>query len=178
MTDSVADGYRLFFAALPESETLHQLEATLMALPADLGRLVPAPNLHLSLAFVGAVSGVHLECLRMRARRVVAPEITLCLEHFGHFAHAEVLWIGPQTVPVELSELVAQLTAVVSACGVAPDTRPYVPHVTLARRVRRLPLTLELTPVAWRARGFALMESMRAPHGTMYRIVERYEPYR
>lgn len=176
MIDAPPGGNRLFFAALPGSATLRRLEAVLGALPAGVGRRVAPRDLHLTLAFVGAVVGSRLDCLRTGARRVAAPEVDLCLDRLGCFPRAAVLWLGPEAVPEVLSGLASDLAGVLSACGVTPDARPFAPHVTLARRVRCLPPGLQMGPVAWRSCGFALMESVRGPRGAAYRIVERYEP--
>jgi 2'-5' RNA ligase len=47
--------------------------------------------------------------------------------------------------------------------GIALDPRPFAPHVTLARRARGGAPPAEAAEVAWEARGFALVESVRAP---------------
>ena len=165
---------RVFFAALPEPGTLRQLEAGLKSLPAGLGRRVPVENLHMTLAFVGAVSDERLACLCAKAGKLVAPDIAMTLERLGCFARAAVLWLGPQAVPDVLSDLAATLAGVLADCGAVAESRPFSPHVTLARRVRAVPQGLALPPVAWRSRGFALMESVSGVNGVRYRVVQRY----
>ena len=168
---------RVFFAALPERRTLRQLEAALQALPAKPGRRVPVGNLHMTLAFVGAVDVQRLDCLRETARRVVPPDIAMDLNRLGCFPRAAVLWLGPEATPADLSVLARELSAVLADCGAVPETRPFSAHVTLARRVRAVPDGLELPAVVWRSRGFALMESVSGEGGVRYRIVERYGPH-
>lgn len=169
-------GRRVFFAALPERSTLRGLEAALQALPPGTGRRVPVGNLHMTLAFVGTVGAERLDCLRAKARRLDAPVIAMGLGRLGSFRRAGVLWLGPETVPAELSALARLLADVLAECGAAPEARAFAPHVTLARRLRGIPDGLELPPVAWHSRGFALMESVSGEHGVRYRIVERYGP--
>jgi RNA 2',3'-cyclic 3'-phosphodiesterase len=168
---------RVFFAALPERRTLRELETALQGLPPGLGRRVPAGTLHLTLAFVGGVAGERLACLREKAQRLDTPDIAMSLMHLGCFSRAGVLWLGPDGVPAELSALARALAGVLAGCGAVPEARVFSPHVTLARRVRRVPDGVELPPVAWRSHGFALMESVSGEHGVRYRIVERYGPH-
>ena len=168
--------HRVFFAALPERRTLHQLEAALQVLPAKPGRRVPVGNLHMTLAFVGAVDAQRLDCLRETARRVVPPDVAMDLNRLGCFPRAAVLWLGPEGAPEDLSALARDLSGVLADCGAVPEARPFSAHVTLARRVRAVPDGLELPPVVWRSRGFALMESVSGERGVRYRIVERYGP--
>lgn len=164
----------MFFAALPEPETQRQLEMGLMSLPAGLGRRVPVGNLHMTLAFVGSVSDERLTCLSEKASRVVPPDIFMELERLGYFARTAVLWLGPKALPEVLADLASALAGVLADCSAVSEPRPFSPHVTLARRVRAPPSGLALPPVAWRSRGFALMESVSGADGVRYRVVRRY----
>lgn len=174
-TPAKQGGRRVFFAALPETHTRRQLEAGLKVLSARPGRRVPANNLHLTLAFVGAVSEERLACLRERARRVDAPDIAMNLNRLGCFSRAGGLWLGPEVVPADLATLAQALSSVLADCGTVPEARAFAPHVTLARLLRNVPPGLALPPVAWHSHGFALMESVSGEHGVRYRIVDRYE---
>jgi len=164
----------VFFAALPEPGTLRQLEFGLKSLPAGLGRRVPVGNLHMTLAFVGAVSDERLNCLCEKANQIIPPDIDVGLERLGCFPRAAVLWLAPNVVPRVLADLAGALAGVLADCGAAAEPRPFSPHVTLARRVRAVPSGLVLSPVAWRSRGFALMESVSGANGVRYRVVQRY----
>jgi 2'-5' RNA ligase len=82
----------------------------------------------------------------------------------------------PTRVPPEGSALVKRLWARIEPLGFARDTRPWRPHLTLVRRVRRLPpdaqaLAIERLPpsndpASW---GLALVESVTQPDGPHYR---------
>lgn len=55
----------------------------------------------------------------------------------------------------------------------AADTRPYVPHVTLARHAGAAIPPARVAPVRWQARGFALVVStgLKVPR---YRVIRQY----
>lgn len=164
----------MFFAALPEADTHRQLRAVLGTLEESPGRRVPVGNLHLTLAFAGAVDSATLDCLRAGARRVVPRPIAMRLDRFGCFPRAGVLWLGSNTVPPDLFALAGELAEVLAACQCTYEERPYRPHITLARGVRAVPTGLIAPSVEWRSAGFALMESVRGAEGVRYQALETY----
>jgi 2'-5' RNA ligase len=60
------------------------------------------------------------------------------------------------------------------AGGFAFDARAYVPHITLLRNAVRAPRAPQLSPVTWRARAFALVESVRDEGGSRYQVLESW----
>ncbi len=93
-------------------------------------------NLHLTLKFIGEVAepvaasvGAALEALPP------APPFRLRLRGFGKFPAGDglhVLWAGAEESP-ELHALFAGTEAALAPLGIGRDTRPFHPHVTLAR---------------------------------------------
>jgi 2'-5' RNA ligase len=60
------------------------------------------------------------------------------------------------------------------ANGFRFDARDYVPHITLLRNAVQAPRLLQLTPIVWHARQFALVESVRDDGGSRYRVLESW----
>jgi 2'-5' RNA ligase len=165
---------RLFFALLPEPDALAGLVAILDGLSRLRGRPVRPPNLHLTLAFIGAADAGMIACLRDRAAAVRAAPFELSLDRLGHFPRSGVLWLGSSEPQPALLDLVAALNVALSPCGYEPERRPYAPHVTLMRKLGRRPRLATPRPVSWRAREFVLMESIPEPGGVSYRSLEAY----
>jgi 2'-5' RNA ligase len=72
------------------------------------------------------------------------------------------------------SALATTLARLLLAQGFAPDPNPYRPHITIARKVVK-PHELGRThPIAWSADGIALVESVTAPEGPRYAVLQRW----
>lgn len=160
---------RLFFALWPDEATRARLDGARRSLPEQSGRPVPARNLHLTLVFLGDVADTALGALEAGAAMLRAAPFTLVLDRYGGFAHAGVAWLAPARVPEELLSLVEALRETCRAAGLAPDPRPYVAHLTVARKIRAVTPT-EVTPLPWPVTDFCLVESTRGTAGSEYRI--------
>lgn len=166
---------RLFFALWPDDATRrHLAKASRPALKRCGGRPVPARNLHLTLAFLGDVPADWVPAIRAAAGEVAPPILDLELDRVGQFPAARVAWLGPARVPAELARVAAELWAAVAPVGVAPDRRPFRPHVTIARKIQRPPDLNAAQPVHWRVRGFALIRSVTAQEGARYMVDQEF----
>ncbi len=165
---------RLFFALRPGSAERVALADWASQLPTRGGRRVPADNIHLTLAFLGARRDPEQVCFEQAALSVRGPPFTLVVDRIGYFARARVLWAGPSRSPPELPDLVQGLNRALEPCGYVPDPRPFQPHVTLARKTGPPPAALTPPVCGWRVDRFCLMVSESAGGGVRYRIVRDY----
>ena len=180
---------RLFFAFWPEGATREAMQhAARKAVRHSGGRPVPASNLHVTVAFLGSVA----DSLRPEVERigaaVAAEGLGVGLEA-GPGTDAEPLvplalvfdgvevWPKPQVLvatcsqpPLAAAALAARLWEGLRPLPIRPDVRPYKPHVTLARKVRRPASGLALKAVSWPVTALTLVESVTDPAGA------RYEP--
>ena len=180
---------RLFFAFWPDEATREAMHhAARKAVRHSGGRPVPASNLHVTVAFLGSVA----ESLRPEVERIGASVAADGLGAGGEagpgpdgallallelaFDGVEV-WPKPQVLvatcsapPVAAAVLAARLWQTLRPVHIRPAVRPYKPHVTLARKVRRAAPGLALKPVSWPVRALTLVESVTDPAGA------RYEP--
>jgi len=147
---------RLFFALWPGPETRDSLLKIRDTLPADCGRLISANNLHITLVFLGEVNAEKAECVMDRARQLSIKPVTLILDNIGWWNKTQVVWLAPAHIPEEIPIFVAELAAASTRCSVRLDQRPYRPHVTLARGVRRKPVLIRLYRSSGRSGGFHL----------------------
>ena len=127
-------------------------------------------NLHITIAFIGAFERGRIDGLATAAASVRAREFDLLLDQPGYWRHNSIAWLGAISVSPELTSMVEELRAGLTAGGFQFDPKPFVPHVTLVRNARAPRQLPALDPVSWRVRGFALVSSQRDRTGVTYRI--------
>ena len=149
----------MFFALWPDEA----IRVGIVSRRERLGRLtrqrVPDHNLHLTLLFLGDQPAERVGDIQAAAGRVSAIGCSLTLDRFGCFPGARVAWLGGEA-PQELADLVDGLKAAIEPLGLRFDDRPFRPHVTLFRQVRRRPYFPEIEPLDWPIREFTLIESI------------------
>jgi len=95
------------------------------------GRFVPVENLHLTLAFLGEVEDPAPVTAAMEKLRF--SPFPLELTGLGTFR--DLLWVGLRGSD-DLDRLVRDLRKALDEAGVGYDRKKFVPHITLARRMR------------------------------------------
>lgn len=173
-----AHSERLFFALWPSDKVRRILaEWQRSPLPAS-GRWVMPANLHITLLFLGSVNTDTRECLLAAADKLKSAAFSLRLTETGIWRKPQVAWLAAKT-PLDpgLIRFVNDLRALSATCGLQVDARDYVPHVTLARKVKKLPRQwLEKTDpdIYWHASEFVLARSQTSTEGVMYEAVNRW----
>lgn len=171
-----ARSHRVFFALWPSAEAVGHLSALAHSL-AGGGRTMRPASLHLTLAFVGAVTPTRLELLRQIGAGIRGAAFELSLDRIGFWPQRGILWAGCNQVAAPLRGLAEGLTKALREADFAIDPRagkPLLPHVTLARRVRCASLPGLETPIRWRVEEFALVESYLHPSAASYRTLQRF----
>jgi 2'-5' RNA ligase len=100
-------------------------------------RWVSPRNLHLTIRFIGEVD----EAAGARGREALGPPIELppfdvVFEGAGVFpprGAPRVLWIGVERGAEDLAHLFDALESRLRLAGIAPEARPFSPHLTIAR---------------------------------------------
>lgn len=168
-------GERLFFALWPEDAARAELTAVLTPLLVGIsGRVVNASQWHLTLEFLGTLYVAQRECAERAASHVTAAAFDLALTQFGYFHKPQVVWVGAAASPPALAGLVDDLRGGLRACGLTVDERPYVPHMTVLRKVRRKPHLPEFAGVRWRVNNFVLVRSTIDARGARYDVVKTW----
>jgi RNA 2',3'-cyclic 3'-phosphodiesterase len=167
---------RLFFALWPDGQVVRQLEATANLLTLDaVGRLVPAGNLHLTLAFIGEVSDHKLAVLQQIGHSLRAPRFTAICECLEYWPQPRAVVAAVRNAPEALLELSARLHQAADL-----PQMPLRAHVTLARKVAQAPVLPAMSPIFWRATEFSLIRSQTGGTESAYTVVGTwpllYEP--
>ena len=164
---------RLFFALWPDQEVRERLATLLESLAPQGGRAVADSNLHLTLAFLGQVSPQQQSCMEAWADGLHVPRLSLTLDHLGYWPQPRVVWLGPSRWSEALDHLVGSLVDGMHHCGLTPDPRPYIPHVTLMRKARGLP-DWSPSSICWCSEGLVLCESCTGANGLEYRVLRHW----
>lgn len=164
---------RLFFALWPDPEVRRGFEAVFEGLPPHRGRAPHLEDLHITLVFLGEVEGDARVCAEAAAGEIRGRPFDLLFDHVGYWPRPQILWSGPSVVPEALLELVMALGERLRRCGFRPEKRPYAPHITLARRARKVGGYSLEQPIFWPAREFVL--ALSDPNLTpRYQVVGRW----
>jgi 2'-5' RNA ligase len=166
---------RLFFALWPPLELSRELYSVAGQVLEGDGRRVPPENIHLTLAFLGAVKASFRQCAEQVAAAIRTGSFTLTLEQIGYWPTSGIVWAGPRQTPEPLSRLVQEFNTGLTACGYVPEERSYAAHLTLARKLRRCNKNLPIDPLIWEVRRFCLVQSHTRAEGARYEIVRSWE---
>jgi len=130
------------------------------------GRPVPATNLHLTLAFLGAQPARRLTELTQLGERLDTQGFALQLERFGMLGE-DVACLFAEQIPEALLRLNRQLREGLEELGITLDPRPFRPHLTLLRQAA--PIDDSHAPAfAWDVRQFGLYLSQNSAEGVRY----------
>lgn len=156
------------------------LQPELLSLLPEHRQLKPARpgQLHLTLQFLGELPEELSSTLQRALAELRCSRFRMSLAGTGFFEHDSgyrgVLWAGVQ--PCELLQhLYSAVTAVVGSLGLPLETRPWAPHITLARysggpleemerflkRGRRFAAEVDVD-------NFQLVQSQPGPAGSVY----------
>jgi 2'-5' RNA ligase len=167
---------RLFFALWPEPETAQAIwQATKSLVPKGVGRRLAPEHIHLTLAFLGSLNEAQERCVRQAADGVPGEPFMLELDQAGHFPRPQVMWLGTRHMPTALHDLQSKLVSqLIRSCGYEPEARPFVPHITLWRKVRRVNLPETIVAIPWPVSRFVLARSRTLPSGAEYSVVQEW----
>jgi len=175
---------RLFVALPLTDEARHALAAIASdGLPEIPGRVVPPPNWHLTLRFVGDVDELGRDRLvGALGAAALGDAFSLRWGGLGAFpraAKATVLWLGVAGGDVELRCLATSVEEAAQAAGLSPEERPFRSHLTLSRirPPRDVTSLIEAAPnveIPMRADRITLYRSHLGRGGARYEALEEF----
>jgi 2'-5' RNA ligase len=160
-------------------------ESIKTALLASMGgvadaRWQTAAQLHLTLRFIGDVDRHTAADIAAALGRVNVRPFVAELGDPGLFDHRgriDTLWVGVR--PAEAMERLAKsINAALASVGLPPESRAFLPHITVARGRSMIGATLwpqsPIPRLTWPVDGFALFESRMGKDGSDYAILARW----
>lgn len=167
--------HRVFFALWPSDRVRDQINSAIQSsvkLPA--ARLVPRHNWHITLDFIGNVSDETLSCLSSHAANISLQPFEITLDRFDYWPKPRVAWLGCQSVPDALLELVHNINTAAAGCECHTDDKVFTPHMTLLRNAKKALPQPDGFSVSWLIDHFVLVESELSQQGSCYRMIKRW----
>jgi 2'-5' RNA ligase len=171
---------RLFFALWPSDRQRAALAAAAESVTVQVeGQPVPPGNYHVTLAFLGSVPGSSLAHLIAVGGQGPWPSVPVKFDRVAYWSEPRVVVGLSAEVPAAGLDVVDRLWRALEPLGIEREQRPWRPHLTLVRRVRRTPpenlalAAVESSPdgPAWR---LALVESTAHSDGSRYRAIAEW----
>ena len=157
---------RAFFALVPEESVRLQF----LTLARDVarrsrGRAISGEHVHLTLAFLGDVAVASIPVLRSIGDAQSLRGAMLDFDTLGAWRASGVAWVAPSVLPSTLVDLHATLHGALVEAGFEIESRPFRPHVTLARRCVQPHPRTQSAPIHWAVRRLCLIGSELRPEG-------------
>jgi 2'-5' RNA ligase len=169
---TAAASARLFLALWPDPEVRAALRESRDSWTWNPSAApVPDENLHLTLHFLGDVPRSRLTELGA-GLRVAFEAFDLSLTRFSTWPHG-VAVLEPDSIPTGLLMLHAELGDALRRLDLPVESKPYRPHVTLARHAGGAVAPADRPQIPWTAGVYALVESPRGRAG-IYSVVRSY----
>ncbi|MCY1442479.1 RNA 2',3'-cyclic phosphodiesterase [compost metagenome] len=126
----------------------------------------------MTIAFLGSQPRGQVEALETLANGLEPFGFTLHLDRLARWKNG-LLHLAPSKVPQALFDLERDLRERLLASGYELESRPFKPHLTLARHCPKLPAAQTPT-FDWPATEFSLFASENTIKGTRYRALGRW----
>jgi RNA 2',3'-cyclic 3'-phosphodiesterase len=145
-------------------------------------RWTPAANLHLTVRFIGTIERSVVEGIAGRLDELGLPAFDLEPGELGTFKRGRlvrVVWLQLRAGAQQARDLAVKVEAECVRAGLAPEARPFQPHLTLARARSRdgstLPVlpSIPTEPAPWRAEELVLYRSHLGRAGAVYEPLRR-----
>ncbi|WP_156254738.1 RNA 2',3'-cyclic phosphodiesterase [Sandarakinorhabdus oryzae] len=141
-----------------------------------------AAQLHLTLRFIGEVDRHQAADIAAALGRVNIRPFAAELGEPGLFDHRgriDALWVGVR--PAEaLAGLAKSVNAALTSIGLPPESRAFLPHITVARGRSMIGATgwpqSPIPRLSWPVDGFALFESRMGKNGSDYAVLATWPP--
>ncbi len=167
---AASDPVRAFFALVPDPAVAGEFTALAKDVARRArGRAVGGDHVHVTLAFMGDVAPESIPALRRIGDALPHFGAVVQFDTLGSWRASGVAWIAPHALPPQVVALHDALHGALGDAGFPLDTRPFRPHVTLARRCVHPVPRARSTPIRWRVDRLCLIGSELTPEGPVYR---------
>jgi len=157
---------RTFFALVPDDGIRLQFLALAREVARrSRGRAISGEHVHLTLAFLGDVQLERLSELRAIGDALTLRGAVLDFDTLGAWRASGVAWVAPSLLPPPLVELHAALHEALTGAQFEMESRPFRPHVTLARRCVQPHPRSHCAAIHWAVKRLCLIGSELSSDG-------------
>ncbi len=160
---------RLFYALWPEDTARQRCAVLQKRLPYGNCQPVLVDNLHITLVFLGSIEYRQEQALIAGTANLPMAPVKIVFDQLSFWKKSEVVCLTGNISESPLFSIVKELNALAVQLNIPVDSRPYQPHVTLARKAKQA-VVLDFEPIVWHAEKFHLVESCSTQAGVRYRI--------
>lgn len=164
---------RLFFALWPNSETRKKIGGINQSINSEGLKRVKSDNLHVTLIFLGNIDAELETMIRQSIKNMSVQPFTLYFDKLVFWRKPRLLCLTTSQYDQQLAILVDNLRKELEQCGVAVEDRVYKPHISLARKARRL-IDIDVQTIEWSVQSFCLVESISTAEGVHYQVLQRW----
>jgi 2'-5' RNA ligase len=185
-TSTIIKAMRIF-AGIQLAEAVREriaAELTPFKAIANSIRWTESRNIHLTLKFIGEVAPAKTELIKeaLRSAKAHTSPFPLQIRGFGKFPAGDdlhIFWAGIDDSP-QLQELFSVIEAALAPLGVARETRPFSPHITLGRNKARynfktlfelLAARQDVSLAEFTVSSYQLFSSQLTPRGPLYSVL-------
>ncbi|WP_336974968.1 RNA 2',3'-cyclic phosphodiesterase [Sphingobium aromaticiconvertens] len=173
--------HRLFVAIRPPAAIISNILAIMSGI--EGARWQNDAQLHITLRYIGEVDRHRAQDIAVALDHIAFAPFEIALSGVGNFqrkGRLDSLWTG--ITPVDhLEHLHRKIDRACIQCGLPPEGRAYLPHMTLARFGRIagsadhfMAQHAGLISTPFMVRDFCLFESELGQGGSTYQLIERY----
>ena len=123
---------------------------------------------HITLCFLGQVQRSDIPAICALIDAIPLPTFALSLGEWGTFKDGKILYLGISEPCETLRAIQHQLAHALIDAGYLSEVAPYVPHITVARGVKRVESLPEAPTAEWTAHKLTLFESARIDERLQY----------
>ena len=172
--DSKVKTHRVFFAIVPDENSLNEIIALQSEQQADKARFLTPEKIHLTLLFIGSVDAERLACIIEKAAKASQRSFDISFDVTGSFKRSKILWLGSSKDNPNVNGLFKNLKHQIEQCGIKTEKRPFKPHITLARKFCGRQLIDPQHAIEFNVSHFYLMETIPNGNSVRYEILETY----
>ncbi|MDR8525127.1 RNA 2',3'-cyclic phosphodiesterase [Shewanella fidelis] len=165
---------RIFLGfSLTEQQT-SSVVAIQQQLPPEV-RLVPAANLHMTLAFLGAATTKQMQDLIFQVDQLNKPQFSVTLDKIAHWQKPKILCLNGAATDVNLLKLAADAQSIAAKLELHCSEYSYNPHVTLSRKAKQAIEVVNYQPITLQPTKLQLFESYPGKNGVEYPSLHQWQ---
>jgi len=160
-----------------DKKTLNDWRLAKLNLPFNI---IPWQNFHITLAFIGNIDETNLAKLKTLIETPInqfiqSGALELCFDHCATFKKPKIYYLANSMIPKRLLTLANELKQQALSLGIYQDERPYLPHISLFRKVTFQPKKPVISSIKIEISSLSLYQSQSTEHGVFYKPIKTWQ---
>ncbi len=141
-------------------------------------KLVDSHNLHMTIAFFGAVNDKQLQQLITKLSAIVKKSFTVKLDRLAFWHKPKVLCLTGKSYDKSLLQMVNRCQKIAQRLHLQTGNSRYRPHITLARKANKQPATtakLKVKEIILKPNQIDLLQSASTTNGKLCQVIHSWK---